>query len=157
MRLTRVDSTIWPLFHDQLDKVVFDDATLSAYVKANEAFADTMMPDLTDGDQVWVHDFHLMLLPQMLRKRATELNINLRVGWFLHTPFPGPDFFEVLPSKCQILDGILGADVIGFQTDQARQHFHTACTTMMYVLRCLPIRATTDRMFSGTAHHRVLI
>lgn len=116
-----------------MDKVIFDDATLSAYVKANEAFADTIMSSLTDGDQVWVHDYHLMLLPQLLRKRAKAKDLNIRIGWFLHTPFPGQDFLEALPSRSRILDGILGADIIGFQTDQARQHFHAAVAQLPYV------------------------
>lgn len=125
------DSTIWPLFHYQLDKVKFDQETMSAYIKANAAFADTIMRDLKNGDQVWVHDYYLMLLPLILRQRAKDLGMKIRIGWFLHTPFPAKDFFDVLPFKSEILEGILGADIIGFQTEQARQNFLSSCSGMV--------------------------
>ena len=85
-----------------------------------------------------------MLLPQMLRDRARDRGISIRIGWFLHTPFPGHDFFEALPSRAQLLDGILGSDIIGFQTDQARQHFHTACSKLPYALSTLLVLIQTD-------------
>lgn len=91
-----------------------------------------------------MHDYHLMLLPQMLRDRARDRGISIRIGWFLHTPFPGHDFFEALPSRAQLLDGILGSDIIGFQTDQARQHFHTACSKLPYALSTLLVLIQTD-------------
>lgn len=101
---------------------------MNGYREANEAFADTMMLHLKDGDQIWVHDYHLMLLPSMLRQRAEMMNININIGWFLHTPFPDCGFLDVLPSRAEILDGILGADVVGFQTDQARHNFLDTCS-----------------------------
>jgi trehalose-6-phosphate synthase len=122
------DSTIWPLFHYQLDKVCFDDDAMLAYRKANKTFADTIVPHLQDGDHIWVHDYHLMLLPLMLRQRTEQMHINVTTGWFLHTPFPSYDFLDVLPSRRDILDGILGADLVGFQTDQARHNFLVACS-----------------------------
>jgi trehalose 6-phosphate synthase len=127
------DSTIWPLLHDQLDKVQFDLNTMAAYRKANKTFADTIVPHLRDGDHIWVHDYHLMLLPLMLRQRAEKLDIKITVGWFLHTPFPESDIFNVLPSKKEILGGILGADMVGFQTDQARCNFLATCSQTLYV------------------------
>lgn len=109
----------------------FDVEAFAAYKRANEAFADTIALDLRDGDQVWVHDIHLMLLPLLLRQRAHEMNINIRIGWFLHTPFPTRDFFETLPFKTDILEGILGADVVGFQTDEDRLHFTNTCVDIL--------------------------
>lgn len=106
---------------------------MAAYRKANKIFADTIMCHIEDGDQVWVHDYHLMLLPLMLRQRAEKMNVKITLGWFLHTPFPGCDFLDVLPCRRDILDGILGADLIGFQTDQARHNFLTACSQALYV------------------------
>lgn len=106
---------------------------MAAYRKANKAFADTIMCHLRDGDQVWVHDYHLMLLPLMLRQRAEKMKININSGWFLHTPFPDCDFFDVLPSRAEILDGVLGADLVGFQTDQARLNFLGTCSQTLYV------------------------
>jgi trehalose 6-phosphate synthase len=111
----------------------FDEYTSAAYRKANEVFADTLAPDLKDGDYVWVHDYHLMLLPLLLRQRAEKVNTKLRLGWFLHTPFPDEDFFTVLPSKTEILDGILAADVIGFHTNEDRRHFLSTCSQILYV------------------------
>jgi trehalose-6-phosphate synthase len=128
-----IDSTIWPLLHDQLDRVSFDLNTMAAYRKANKAFADTILLHLRDGDHIWVHDYHLMLLPLMLRQRAEKLNVKITVGWFLHTPFPESDIFNVLPSKEEILDGILGADLVGFQTDEARLNFLATCSQTLYV------------------------
>lgn len=127
LRLMRADSTIWPMFHYQLDKVSYDEDTATAYRKANEIFADTIARDLEDGDLVWVHDYHLMLLPQLLRERAQQMGIAIRLGFFLHTPFPASDFYTTLPSKTEILDGVLSSDVIGFHTDEYRRHFLEAC------------------------------
>jgi trehalose 6-phosphate synthase len=104
-----------------------------AYRKANKIFADTIMPHLEDGGHIWVHDYHLMLLPLMIRQRAEQMHINVTIGWFLHTPFPSYDFLDVLPGRKDILDGILGADLVGFQTDQARGNFLTACSQALYV------------------------
>lgn len=90
-------------------------------------FADTIAQDLKEGDLVWVQDYHLMLLPQMLRQRAEQMQVSIRLGFFLHTPFPGEDFFTTLPSRNEILEGVLAADVIGFHTDEYRRHFLEAC------------------------------
>lgn len=101
---------------------------MAAYRKANKIFADTIACHLQEGDHIWVHDYHLMLLPLMLRQKVERMNIRITVGWFLHTPFPECDFFDVLPSRKEILDGVLGADMVGFQTDQSRVNFLTACS-----------------------------
>jgi trehalose 6-phosphate synthase len=74
-----------------------------------------------------------MLLPHLLRQRAQKSRIKIRIGWFLHTPFPGEDFFTVLPSKNEILEGILGADVVGFHTDENRRHFLNTCAEILCV------------------------
>jgi len=83
---------------------------------------------MQDGDQIWIQDYHLMLLPQLIRQRADDLDISIRIGWFLHTPFPEEDALSLLPSGAEMLRGILGADVVGFQTDEARHNFlATSC------------------------------
>ena len=115
--------------------MLFSEVTSAAYRKANEVFAETIAPGLKDDDQVWVHDYHLMLLPALLRQKAKKMNIRIKVGWFLHIPFPEKDFFSLLPSKMEILNGILGADVVGFQTDEARSHFNSTCSQILYVYR----------------------
>ena len=127
-----LDSTIWPLFHHQLDMVSFDDDTLAAYRKANEVFADAIAAEMQDGDLIWIHDYHLMLLPLLLRQRAEKMNLRIRVGWFLHTPFPPKDAFALLPSGIEILSGIVGADVVGFQTNEARHNFLSTYSQLLY-------------------------
>jgi trehalose 6-phosphate synthase len=72
-----------------------------------------------------------MLLPLLLRQRARKLNINIRIGWFLHTPFPAKEFSDTLPFKKEILESILGADVVGFQTDEDRGHFSNTCSDIL--------------------------
>ena len=115
------------MFHYQLDKVSFDDAAAKAYRTANEVFASTVEADVADNDFVWVHDYHLMMVPGILRESLQKKKLKFKIGWFLHTPFPSEDFFTVLPSKNEILEGILGADVVGFHTDEHRRHFLYAC------------------------------
>jgi trehalose-6-phosphate synthase len=119
------------LFHYQLDKVSYDEDTTTAYRKANQIFADTISQDLKEGDLVWIQDYHLMLLPHLLRQRAQRMKISIRLGFFLHTPFPSEDFFTTLPSKTEILDGVLASDVIGFHTDEYRRHFLEACREVL--------------------------
>lgn len=131
------DSTLWPLFHYQPDGVTFDEDSMDAYREANKAFADTVMCELRDGDRVWIHDYHLMLLPLMLRQKIDKLQLNIRLGWFLHTPFPTCDFLRVLPSMREILSGVLGADVLGFQTDQARHNFVDSCSQALLVVTAI--------------------
>jgi trehalose 6-phosphate synthase len=131
MRLTGTDSTVWPLFHYQLDQISYDEDTTTAYRKANQIFADTIAQDLKDGDLVWIQDYHLMLLAHLLRQKAQHMKVSIRLGFFLHTPFPGEEFFTVLPSKTEILDGILASDVIGFHTDEYRRHFLEACSEVL--------------------------
>ena len=107
---------LWPLFHyfqDVLDVNPIVEQW-DAYKEANAAFADALIPTLKPGDLVWVHDYHLMLLPSMLKQRMPELNI----GWFLHTPFPTSEVFRMLPMRKELLQGVLGADLLGFHTSE---------------------------------------
>lgn len=122
---------MWPLFHYQLEKVSYDERTTTAYRKANQTFADTMADDMQDNDLVWVQDYHLMLLPRLLQERAKSKGINIRVGFFLHTPFPNEDFFTTLPSKTEVLDGVLASDVVGFHAEEYRRHFIGACLDIL--------------------------
>jgi trehalose 6-phosphate synthase/phosphatase len=115
------NSVIWPLFHYVQD--VLDTNPLQeqwdAYVRANEAFCEVILPKLNEGDTVWVHDYHLMLLPTMLKSKMPSL----RVGWFLHTPFPTSEVFRMLPMRDKLMRGLLGADLLGFHTSQYVRHF----------------------------------
>src|SRR5881628_205795 len=115
------NSTIWPLFHYFPTHARFDEQDWAQYVKVNEVFRDSILKVVKPGDTVWVHDYHLMLLPRLLREKIPELSI----GFFLHTPFPSYDIFRTLPTRMrrQILEGILGADLVGFHTIDYTQHF----------------------------------
>ena len=108
------NSTLWPLFHGFSSRAVFESETWHAYRDANQRFADVVLSRIQPGDLIWVHDYQLMLLPSLLRQAAPDV----RIGFFLHIPFPAADLFRILPEREAILDGLLGADLIGFQTHE---------------------------------------
>ena len=103
---------LWPLFHDRLDKLPLDLGGWGAYERINERFAEKIAAIWRPGDVVWVHDYHLMRLPLLLRRRLPDA----KIGFFLHIPFPNPEMFLVLPTRRELLEGLLAADVVGFQT-----------------------------------------
>lgn len=111
--------TLWPLYHDAVRTPEFDHQYWRTYVAVNERFANAAAATARRGDVVWVHDYHLQLVPRMLRALRPEL----RIGFFLHIPFPPEELFAWLPWREQILRGILGADVVGFQTYAAVRNF----------------------------------
>lgn len=115
------NSTIWPLFHYFSSYARFREDDWLNYVRVNEIFRDAILKVVEPGDTVWIHDYHLLLLPKLLRERTPEVSI----GFFLHTPFPSYDVFRTLPTiwRRDILEGILGADLIGFHTIDYTQHF----------------------------------
>lgn len=115
------NSTIWPLFHYFPSYAKFDEKDWTQYVKVNEVFRDSLMKVLRPNDTIWVQDYHLMLLPRLLREALPDVPI----GFFLHTPFPSYDVFRTLPTRWRrdILEGILGADLVGFHTIDYTQHF----------------------------------
>jgi trehalose 6-phosphate synthase/phosphatase len=115
------NSTIWPLFHYFPTYAKFDENDWAQYVKVNEVFRDSLMKVLRPNDTIWVQDYHLMLLPRLLREAMPEVPI----GFFLHTPFPSYDVFRTLPTRWRrdILEGMIGADLIGFHTIDYTQHF----------------------------------
>ena len=110
---------LWPLLHDRVDRLPLDLGGWDVYERVNECFADAVAEEWRPGDVVWIHDYHLMRLPALLRKRLPEA----RIGFFLHTPFPNPEMFLTLPSRRSLVEGMLGADVIGFHTRRYRGHF----------------------------------
>ncbi|TMI30088.1 bifunctional alpha,alpha-trehalose-phosphate synthase (UDP-forming)/trehalose-phosphatase [Candidatus Bathyarchaeota archaeon] len=115
------NSTLWPLFHYFPTYAKFDAEFWEQYVRVNEAFSEAVAKVVQQDDIVWVHDYHLMLLPNLLRKKIP----NISTGFFLHTPFPSYDIFRLLPTEWrrQILEGVVGADLIGFHTIDYTQHF----------------------------------
>jgi trehalose 6-phosphate synthase/phosphatase len=112
------NAVLWPLFHYQLDRVAYDLRDFDAYREVNSAFADAVVGLYRPGDRIWVHDYHLMLLPRMLRERLPDAVI----GFFLHIPFPSSEVFRTLPRKEHILEGLLGASLVGVHTYDYARH-----------------------------------
>ena len=113
------NGTLWPLYHDVVAKPEFHREWWDAYVEVNQRFADRAAKVAAEGATVWVQDYQLQLVPAMLR----ELRPDLRIGFYLHIPFPPGELFSQLPWRRQILEGLLGADLIGFQLSGAAGNF----------------------------------
>ena len=113
------NETLWPLFHYFPARAVYENSFWQAYKEVNHIFCDKISNILKPNDIVWVHDYHLMLLPKMLREKYPHIAI----GYFLHIPFPSFELFRLLPWRDDILDGLLGADLIGFHTYDYVRHF----------------------------------
>ncbi|KAI3675049.1 hypothetical protein L1987_84631 [Smallanthus sonchifolius] len=128
------NNILWPLFHylglpqeDRLATTRSFQSQFAAYKKANQMFADVVNEHYEEGDVVWCHDYHLMFLPKCLKDR----NANMKVGWFLHTPFPSSEIHRTLPSRSELLRAVLAADLVGFHTYDYARHFVSACTRIM--------------------------
>ncbi len=117
------NSTLWPLYHDAIRPSRFQQDEFDAFEQVNRAFTDRIANIAPLGTCVWIHDYHLQLVPRLLRQQRPDL----RIGFFLHTPFPATEVFSRLPWREQILDGVLGADVIGLQTPGDARSFIDAC------------------------------
>ena len=111
--------TIWPLFHYFLEYSEFELDFWEAYKKVNQKFADAILEVATDDDIIWVHDYQLMLVPQMVKEKRP----NATIGFFLHIPFPSFEIFRTMPWREEVLDGLLGADLLGFHTYDYERHF----------------------------------
>ncbi len=117
------NATIWPLYHDVIAPPVYSRRWWHCYVEVNRRFANTVAAHAAQGATVWVHDYHLQLCPTMLR----ELRPDLRIGFFNHIPFPPYELFAQLPWRREVIEGLLGADLIGFQTPDGADNFLRAC------------------------------
>jgi trehalose 6-phosphate synthase len=113
------NGTLWPLYHDAIRRPTYDAASWSSYESVNRRFADCAAEWVAPNGVVWIHDYHLQLVPAMLR----GIRPDVRIGFFLHIPFPPPELFLQLPWRREILLGLLGADVVGFQEPAAVQNF----------------------------------
>jgi len=113
------NASLWPLYHDGIRSATFDRDWWQAYVTVNDRYARAAADAAADGATVWIHDYHLQLVPKMLR----ALRPDLRIGFFLHIPFPPQELFLQLPWRRQILEGLLGADLVGFQVPGAAANF----------------------------------
>jgi trehalose 6-phosphate synthase/phosphatase len=115
------NKTIWPLFHYFPAYTKYDEDQWNHYIEVNRNFCRTLLDILRPDDTLWIHDYHLMLLPAMIREQSPSATI----GFFLHIPFPNFEIFRLLPRKWrkQILEGLVGADLIGFHTNDYKQDF----------------------------------
>ncbi|NLT02446.1 MAG: bifunctional alpha,alpha-trehalose-phosphate synthase (UDP-forming)/trehalose-phosphatase [Bacteroidales bacterium] len=116
------NSVIWPLCHYFYTYIEYEASYWEGYKAVNTLFADVVGSYLKDGDVAWVHDYQLMLLPSKLRRLKADVSI----GYFHHIPFPSYELFRVLPEREDLLNGLLGADLIGFHTHDYMRHFISA-------------------------------
>eukprot|EP01027_Heterolobosea_sp_BB2_P009520 GEZU01014023.1.p1 GENE.GEZU01014023.1~~GEZU01014023.1.p1 ORF type:complete len:794 (+),score=283.04 GEZU01014023.1:81-2384(+) len=115
---------LWPLFHYLCERESsFNHSHWEQYKEANRKFADAVLEVYQPGDTVWVHDYHLMLLPLYLREKIPECNI----GFFLHIPFPSAEIYRTIPVRTELLEGLLASNLIGFHTYDYCRHFLSAC------------------------------
>lgn len=119
--------TIWPLFHHFTQYAEFDSEMWEAYVRVNRAYCEAVLEVARPGDTIWIQDYQLMLLPGMLREKMPDATI----GWFLHIPFPAFEIFRMLPWRREILEGLLGADLIGFHTYDYARYFLSSCRRLL--------------------------
>ena len=111
--------TIWPLFHYFLEYAEFELDSWLTYKAVNQKFANAILEKAGEDDTIWIHDYQLMLVPKMVREKRP----NLSIGFFLHIPFPSYEIFRTLPWREEVLEGLLGSDLIGFHTYDYERHF----------------------------------
>jgi trehalose 6-phosphate synthase/phosphatase len=133
------NAVLWPLFHYLLDRIPPHSHDWGVYRAVNEKFADAVARVWRPGDLIWVHDYQLTLVPRMLRARLP----GAAIGFFLHIPFPASEVLRILPWREQVLEGMLGADLLGFHTFTYRSHFESS------VLRILGVPTQGDHIFVG--------
>jgi trehalose 6-phosphate synthase/phosphatase len=125
------NSSLWPLFHYFPSLVEVRKECFADYKKINQLFADSILNIYEQGDVVWIHDYQLMMVPDMLRRVLPDATI----GFFLHIPFPSYEIFRLLPTewKKQLIQGVMGADLIGFHTHDYVQHFIQSAKMILQV------------------------
>jgi trehalose 6-phosphate synthase len=123
------NATLWPLYHDAVEQPVYHRRWWESYQRVNQRFAEAAAEAAEPGAVVWVQDYHLQLVPGMLR----ALRPDLRIGFFLHVPFPPPELFMQLPRRAELLLGMLGADLVGFQRAQAAHNFAQLAAKVLQV------------------------
>ncbi len=123
------NSKIWPLCHYFFTLIQHENSHWESYKKVNRLFAEAAGEIMEPGDIVWVQDYQLMLLPAMLR----ELNPDVSIGYFHHIPFPSYELFRVLPERAELLNGLLGADLVAFHTYEYMRHFISAAERVLDV------------------------
>lgn len=113
------NNTLWPMFHYFMEYTTFEGKHWESYKEVNRKFAETVLEHTNDGDTIWIHDYQLLLLPELIKRERP----NVSVGFFLHIPFPSYEVFRALPWREELLNGMLGADLLGFHTYDYERHF----------------------------------
>jgi trehalose 6-phosphate synthase len=121
------NAILWPLFHGRLRRVELNRSWWNAYRVVNRRFANAVAHIAPLGGTVWVHDYHLLLAPAMIREKRPDL----RIGLFLHIPFPNAQLFAMLPWRREVIKGMLGADVLGFQVPEDVANFMAAAKRLV--------------------------
>lgn len=129
-------TSLWPLLHYISTYARYDQQWFTTYKEINERFADKIVERYRSGDIVWIHDYHLMLVPQFIKAKRPDA----KVGFFLHTPFPSYELFRCHPNRRELLSGVLSSDLIGFQTFGYLRHFRST------VLRLLGIESELNKI-----------
>ena len=139
------NDTLWPIYHDVIVPASFHRDWWSSYQTVNQRFAEAVAEVAAEGARVWVQDYQLQLVPALVRK----LRPDVRIGWFNHIPFPPVELFAQLPWRTQLLDGLLGADFLGFQRQADARNFVRACRQL------LGARTKRDLVTVEGSHRRV--
>ncbi|RCH98250.1 hypothetical protein CU098_006435 [Rhizopus stolonifer] len=130
---TYCKQVLWPYFHyvvrDDSHNMMSKDDSYQSYKDLNQSFADIIVNNHKEGDIIWINDYHLMLVPGMIRQRIP----NATIGFFLHIPFPSSELFRCLPARKELLEAMLQSDVIGFQTYSFARHFLQTCSRILSV------------------------
>ena len=130
---------LWPLFHYFIEFSIFNESHWESYVDVNQKFANRILENIETGDTVWIHDYQLLLCPQMIR----DVRPDVHIGFFLHIPFPSFEIFRIFPWREKLLKGMLGADLIGFHTFDYERHFLSS------VKRILRLDVDFNRVANG--------
>ena len=121
------NDVLWPLFHYESENVSFHSEYWQSYIAANQRMADEILKVAGPSDTVWIHDFHFLLLPEMLKK----MRPSLKIGLFLHIPFPAFEIYRQLPVREEILRGMTCADLVGFHDHSYLRHFGVSLTALL--------------------------
>ena len=140
------NKTIWPLFHYFPLYTRYEDCYWQTYKQVNKVFCEAVIKVAKPDDYIWVHDYQLMLLPQLLREKLP----NAQIGFFLHIPFPSFELFRLLPWRKEILDGLLGADLIGFHTYDYVRHFLSSAARIVGAEHTMGSLAIDNRIVKVT-------
>ncbi|KAH0341491.1 alpha,alpha-trehalose phosphate synthase-like protein subunit, partial [Aureobasidium melanogenum] len=145
---------LWPVFHYQIPdhpkSKAYEDHSWEFYRNVNQNFADKIIANYKRGDVIWVHDYHLLLVPGMIRKKLPDAQI----GFFLHAAFPSSEVFRCLSTRKELLEGMLGANLVAFQTKEYAHHFLQTCSRLLTV-EATPEGVQLEERFVNVSHEPI--